>query len=184
MEQGMEHEDAYYLMMQALDGEMSNAARRQLQGHLRGCPRCRREWQALMAVDTLLRQAPLLNPAAGFTQRTLARLSQRHYRVWLISAIYGLLLLSGFAPLAAVAWLVRLLMPALNEPALVRSLTQAAADVVRVGAVVLTTLWQGLDKLGGVLIQQPAFLGLLLLMAGIVFLWSGIYNQLVSARQV
>jgi anti-sigma factor RsiW len=184
MEQVREHEDAYYLMMEALDGQLSGAGRRRLEGHLHTCSRCSREWQALMAVDTLLRQAPLLGPAADFTQRTLARLPQRRYRVWLIGAIYGVLLLSGFAPLAAVVWLARLLIPVLNEPALVRSLAQAMADVARVTTVILGTLWQGLDKLGGVLLQQPAFLGSLLLMAGIVFLWSGIYNQLVSARQI
>jgi anti-sigma factor RsiW len=180
----MEHEDAYYLMMEALDGELNGSGRSRLEGHLRTCAHCNREWQALMAVDSLLRQAPLLSPAADFTQRTLARLPQRRYRVWLIGAIYGLLLLSGFAPLAAVVWLARLLVPVLNEPALVRSLAQAATDLVRTVMVVLATLWQGLDKLGAVLIQQPAFLGSLLLMAGIVFLWSGIYNQLVSARQI
>jgi anti-sigma factor RsiW len=184
MEQVMEHEDAYYLMMEALDGELNGAGRRRLEGHLRTCIHCSREWQALMAVDSLLRQAPLLSPAADFTQRTLARLPQRRYRVWLIGAIYGLLLLSGFVPLAALVWLARLLVPVLNEPALVRSLAQAAADLVRTTTVVLGTLWQGLDRLGAILIQQPAFLGSLLLMAGIVFLWSGIYNQLVSARRI
>jgi hypothetical protein len=65
-----------------------------------------------------------------------------------------------------------------------RSLAQALAHGVRVTAVILTTLWQGVDKLGGVLIQQPAFLGSLLLMAGLVFLWSGIYNQLIGARRI
>lgn len=180
----MEHDDAYHLMMAALDNELSSAGRRQLESHLRACTGCSREWHALMAVDTLLRQAPLLSPAADFTQRTLARLPQHRFRVWFIGAVYGLLLLSGLAPLAAVAWLVRLLMPVLTEPALMRSLAQALAHGVRVTAVILTTLWQGADKLGGVLIQQPAFLGSLLLMAGLVFLWSGIYNQLIGARRI
>ena len=84
----MEHENAYTLMMDALDGELAGDHKEDLEAHLRACPTCTREWQALLAIDTLFKQTPALSPAIGFTQRTLARLPNRKYRVWSISALY------------------------------------------------------------------------------------------------
>jgi anti-sigma factor RsiW len=180
----MEHEDAYTLMMEALDGELGARDQRALNAHLRACPVCAREWQALMAIETLFRQTPALSPAVDFTQRTLARLPNRRYRVWLISFIYAMLLLSGVLPLVLIGWLARLLIPALSEPALLRSLAQSAVQIVQMATTILIALWQGADKLGGLLIRQPGLLGWLALMAGIVFVWSGVYTQLVNTRRI
>jgi anti-sigma factor RsiW len=180
----MEHEDVYALMMDALDGELEAREQRALNAHLRACPVCAREWQALMAIDTLFRQTPALSPAADFTQRTLARLPNRRYRVWLIGVVYVMLLLSGVVPLVLIGWLARVLIPALSEPALLRSLAQSAAHILQVTTTILSALWQGIDKLGGLLIQQPALLGWLVLMAGLIFLWSGVYSQLVNSKQI
>ena len=94
----MEHEDVFSLMMDALDGELLDNSKQDLEVHLRACPECNREWQALLAIDRLFRHTPALSPAAGFAQRTVAMLPNRKARLWAISAIYGLVLLSGLIP--------------------------------------------------------------------------------------
>jgi hypothetical protein len=54
------------MMMDALDGELAEPARNDLETHLRACPECQREWNALLAIEMLFRQAPVLSPVAGF----------------------------------------------------------------------------------------------------------------------
>jgi hypothetical protein len=39
------------------------------------------------------------------------------------------------------------------------------------------------NGVGEVIVQQPLIIGWLLVMAGIVFLWSGVYRQLLSQPQ-
>lgn len=177
-----EHKNVYLLMMEALDGELTTDRRSELEVHLRACPSCTREWQALLAIDRLFRQTPALGPAADFTQRTLARLPDRRYRVWVISIVYLLLLLSGALPLLIGVWVVSNLGPMLSQPTLVRSLVQSVDKALQVTGTVLTAL---LSSLGEFILQQPSFIGWLLVMAGLVTLWSGIYRQLVSQpRQI
>jgi anti-sigma factor RsiW len=173
----MEHENAYMLMMDALDGEFTVERERQLETHLHACPSCMREWQALLAIDMLFRQTPALSPAAGFTQRTLARLPNRQYRIWIIGIIYVLLLLGGALPLLIGVWAVSKLGPVLSQPSLARDLLQSLVKVLQVARIVLGALLNGL---GEFVVQQPAVLGWLMVMAGLVFLWSGVYRQLVS----
>lgn len=178
----MEHNEIYMMMMDALDGELSANEEFELESHLRACPPCAREWQALLAIDALFRRAPALSPAAGFTQRTLARLPSRRYRIWLISAIYFLLLLSGGLPLLVGVWAISRFGSILTEPAMVDSFLESLERTLRITGTVLRALLSGL---GEFLVQQPAVLGWLMVMAGIVFLWSGIYQQLMSQpRQV
>jgi len=173
----MEHNEIYTMMMDALDGELSTTGHVELKSHLRACPPCAREWQALLAIDVLFRQTPALGPAVDFTQRTLARLPNRRYRLWVISAIYILLLLSGALPLLLVAWAISRFGPMVTEPAAIPELVASIDRTLQIMSTVLRALLSGI---GEILIQQPAVLGWLLVMAGVVFLWSGIYQQLVS----
>lgn len=173
----MEHNEIYTMMMDALDGELSPTGHVELQSHLGACPPCAREWQALLAIDALFRQTPALSPAADFTQRTLARLPNRRYRLWVISAVYILLLLSGALPLLLVAWAITQFGPLVTEPAAIPDLIASIDRTLQITGTVLRALLSGI---GEILIQQPAVLGWLLVLAGIVFLWSGIYQQLVS----
>lgn len=172
----MEHETYYMMMMDALDGELAAEDRAGLESHLRACPHCRREWGALQAIDTLFRQTPALAPAAGFTQRTLARLPDKRYPVWLLSAIYLVLLLSGTVPLLVGIWAANEFGPVIGQPAVVRSVWQTVIEIAQVLGTILGAL---VSSLGQLVAQQPAFLGWLLVMVGVVFLWSGIYRHLV-----
>jgi anti-sigma factor RsiW len=178
----MEHEEAYILMMEALDGELSDTGRHNLEAHLHGCPLCSREWHAIQAIDTLLRQTPALSPAADFAHRTLARLPNRRYRLWMISGLYGLLLVSGFLPVIALLWLAIAFGPAIGQPAIVRSVLESAGQVIPVILAILNALWQTLGGFGALLGQQPAIIGWLLIMAGLVTLWGSMYTQLMRPR--
>ena len=171
----MEHEESFTLMMDALDGELASSRRQDLEAHLRACPECTREWQALLAIDRLFRLTPALSPAAGFVQRTIVRLPNRKVRVWAISAIYGLVLLSGLIPLLLGILAISRLGPILSQPALVQSVMESLQTTVQVGGTILSAL---LNSAGEMILQQPTLIGWLLVMAGIVSLWGGVYRQL------
>jgi len=171
----MEHEEFITLMMDTLDGELASNREQELEAHLRACPDCSREWQALLAIDRLFRHTPALSPAVGFTQRTIARLPNRRVRVWAISAIYGLVLLSGLIPLLLTVLAISRLAPILSQPALVQSVMQSMQTTMQVGGTILSALLNGA---GEMILQQPTLIGWLLVMVGIVFLWGGVYRQL------
>ena len=171
----MEHEEFITLMMDTLDGELLSNRKPDLEAHLRACPECSREWQALLAIDRLFKHTPALSPAVGFAQRTIARLPNQRVRVWAISAIYGLVLLSGLIPILLGILAISRLGPVLSQPALVQSVMHSLQTTMQVGGTILTAL---LNSAGEVILQQPSLIGWLLVMVGIVFLWGGVYRQL------
>ena len=173
----MEHERYHTLMMDALDGELATAQQTELESHLRACPACRQEWHAILAIDTLFRQAPMLSPAAGFTQRTVALLPSRRARLWAISIIYVLLLLSGILPILLVVWAANTIVPVISQPAFIESVQGLIDQGAKLVGVVAGALFKGLGEL---IVQQPAILGWLLVLAGMFFVWNGVYQQLVS----
>lgn len=172
----METEDVYTLMMEALDGELSEEGWSELESHLRARPALAREWRALQTIDTLFRSAPLLQPAEGFAQRTVAHLPSSRQRLWMGVAVYVALLLSGLAPLGAMAWIAIQYLPALIEPALLRGLWKAGGQLLELGGAVLSALLKGAGQLVG---QQPALIGWLVVMVGVVALWGVVYHRLV-----
>ncbi len=172
----METEDVYTLMMEALDGELSEDGWSELESHLRARPGLAREWRALQTIDTLFRSAPLLQPADGFAQRTVARLPSSRQRLWMGLVVYAALLLTGLAPLGAIVWMAIQFLPALVEPALFRSLLQAGTQLLELAGVTLSALLRGAGQLVG---QQPALVGWLVVMIGVVVLWGSVYHRLV-----
>ena len=176
----MEHENYFTLMMDALDGELSAEGEASLQVHLRACPECQKEWQTIVAVDRLFRQSPMLSPAAGFTQRTIARLPSRRARLWAMGTVYVTLLLSGLVPVALFVLAMIFLMPLVQEPAIVDSAFQLLTKGVQLTGVIIGGLLSGMEQL---LVEQPALVGWLLVMSGIVFLWSGVLSQLLNQPQ-
>lgn len=177
----MEHEEYYLLMMDALDGELAGEQHAHLESHLRACPPCRQEWQALVTIDQLFREAPMLAPAADFTQRALARLPNGRYRVWLIGAIYGVLLLSGALPLLLGTLVVQRYGAFVNEPGVLRSLLQSLAHTLEVVGTVASAL---LTAMGQFVLDNPSILGWFFVMVGVVALWGGVYQQLLGAPQL
>jgi hypothetical protein len=104
-------------------------------------------------------------------------LPNRRARLWAISIIYVLLLLSGILPILLVVWAANTIVPVVSQPAFLESVRQVLDQGVRLVGVVAGALFKGLGEL---LIQQPAILGWLLVLAGMVFVWNGVYQQLVS----
>lgn len=172
----MNHEQYYTLMMNTLDGEVSADERVVLDLHLTDCSHCRREWQALVAIDRLLQQTPMLAPAAGFTQRTLAQLPNHRYRIWWMGLMYSLLLFSGLVPLLAGVWIMQRLASVVIDTELLWGIGQVLVTLGGVLVTVVNALVTGLSQL---LAEEPAITGMLLIMAGLVFLWSGLYQQLL-----
>ncbi len=172
----MEHDDVFALMMDMLDGEATQMQAQSLEAHLRACPGCDREWRALVAIDTLFRQTPALSPAADFVGKTLARLPNRRARIWAMGAVYGAILLGGLVPLAILGLLVYRLMPVLTQPALVSSVLGSLQTTYRTTGTVLGALANGA---GEALVQQPTYLGWMIVVAGVIFLWGGVYRRLV-----
>jgi anti-sigma factor RsiW len=180
----MEHEDTYLMMMDALDGELDDAAQAELDAHLRACLPCRQEWQAILAVHTLLLQTPALAPAADFAQRTIARLPNRRARLAATAVIYSLLLLGGVLPLALGLWLFVIVSPIFQEPGILSSLWAIAQHTLQLAGTVVSALLSGLGELA---VQQPAVIGWLLVILGIVSVWGGVSQQLIfqpNTRQI
>lgn len=178
----MEHETFFTLMMDALDGELAEDGHSELESHLRACPACLREWQALLTIDTLFRQTPILRPAADFAQRTIALLPDRRLRLWTMGIMYLFLLLSGIAPLLIGGIAYTLLRPAFSQPNVWESLVQSVAKISQVIGTVLNALFITAGEFIG---QNPAALGWLLVLIGIVALWGSIFQQaVIQPRQI
>ncbi|PIE81780.1 MAG: hypothetical protein CSA11_02600 [Chloroflexi bacterium] len=180
----MEHEETYAMMMDALDGELSAKQKVELDTHLRACPSCRQEWQAVLAVHNLLQQTPAMAPAADFAQRTIARLPNRRARLAATAVIYSLLLLGGILPLAMVLILVSTISPIFQNPDVLGSLWAVGQQVFSVISAAGLALLSGLGELA---VQQPAIIGWLLVILGIVSVWGGVSRQLIfqpNSRQV
>lgn len=178
-----EHEEIATLMMEALDGELDQAGKIQMEAHLLECSPCARQWQAIQVVHTVFLDAPAVSPAAGFAQRTLSRLPNTAYRLWMGTLVYGMLLVAGLLPVAFVVWLALYIGPAFNEPAFVRSLLQASGELYNLGTVLLGTGWQAIGSTGDLLREQPVIIGWLMVMLGAIFLWGGVYRQLTSPQR-
>lgn len=180
----MEHEEIVTLMMESLDGELQEDEQAQMDTHLQNCPACSQQWDSILAIHQLFLQAPVLSPAADFTQRTLARLPNPRHRLMALSAVYGLLLLSGLVPLVLFIWFIIQLRPAFNQPAFVEGLVQGGEQILGLGQTILAAFWQSLSDLGELIGQYPAIIGLILVMLGAIFLWGGVYSQLTRQQQV
>jgi len=183
-EKNMEHEEILMLMMDALDDELEENGQLELNVHLEECPTCSQEWQALQAIHQLFLDTPAISPVADFTERTLGLLPIPANRLWMGSIVYGMLLISGLLPVFVILWLTSQFGPALNQPAFVDGILRAGGQVVQLTNTVMDALGQGLLNAGELAGQQPAIIGILLVMVGAILLWGGVYNQLTRPRSV
>lgn len=173
----MEHEERFYLMMMAaLDDELAADARAELENHLRLCGDCAREWRTLTAIEMLFRQTPLLMPAVDFAERTLARLPNRRARRVALGAAYGVLLLSGIFPLVVGLFLIARYAPILSSPELLGGVWSSLTGAGRAVATVIEALMVGAGRF---VIEQPTLIGWFIILAGLVFLWGGVFQRLL-----
>lgn len=167
-----EFDEAYALMMDALDGALSAVQERELQQYLDDYPVLAAEWRSMQVVDSWLTDAPLVEPAADFTEQTMLRLPNLSIRRWAFAISYALVLILGMVPIlgAAVA------LTAFSSADLVGSL-QFLSSITR---IVAEAALQIMVSWGDFVTQNPATIGMFLLMIGAITLWSGVYNQMVN----
>lgn len=181
-EERMDQEQLYALMMEALDGELSEAEVVHLESHLRARPRLAREWEAMRAVDALFRSSPVLQPAVNFRQQTVARLPHSRQRLYAGVILYLMVLASGLIPLAAIGWIAIQFIPVLGQPAFWRSLWQGAVQFAGLLQIMVAALFNGAGEL---LREQPVVLAWFVVLLGIVALWAAVYSRLVlQSRRV
>jgi hypothetical protein len=85
-------------------------------------------------------------------------------------------------PLGLFIWFASQLRPAINQPAFVEGLQQAGQQLFGLGQTVVNAFFQILGNVGDLLNQQPALIGLLLVMLGAIFVWGGVYSQLTRRQ--
>lgn len=178
MEHNTEHKEIYLLMMDALDGKLEPGKMVQLDSHLARCLTCSQQWESIQVIHQLFLQAPLLSPAADFTQRTLSRLPSARQRIIALSIIYGLLLVSGLVPLGLLIWLASQIRPAVSQPAFVNGLLQGFEQILEIAETIFNAFLQVLGTFGVFLGQHPTVIGLLLVMLGTIFVWGGVFTQM------
>ena len=106
-----------------------------------------------------------------------ALLPDRRLRVRALGALYGLLLLCGLVPLVIGIFLAGRYAPVLSEPALLEHVWSSLVGVGRVAATVVNALFAGAGRF---VIEQPAIVGWLIILAGLVFLWGGVFQRLLA----
>jgi predicted anti-sigma-YlaC factor YlaD len=119
----MSHQEYEVLLLE--QDELSTEERKQLDAHLQECIRCSQMHDRLSAVDSILRSAPSVAPAAGFTARFQLRLERAHQRqqarslllmtVLTIIAVLGGLGLIGFLLVSYGATIFSWVLKALNQ---------------------------------------------------------------------
>ena len=167
-----EFDEAYALMMDALDGELSTGQERELRRYLQTYPALEAEWRSMQVVDSWLTDAPVVEPTADFTEQTMLRLPNLYLRRWAVAISFALVLILGMVPILGMA----VAMTAFSNNDLASSLQYLSQFT----AIVADALVQVLASWGSVMAQNPAAIGMLLLMTGAITLWSGVYNQMVN----
>jgi hypothetical protein len=119
----------------------------------------------------------MLQPAMDFTQRTLSRLPDSRQRLQVMSALYGVLLLAGAVPVIAMAAFLVTYLPNIAPAG---GLLSVVAQALGVAAVVVRALLSGAADF---VKAYPYTLGWLFVMAGLVFLWNGVYQRMVLEPQ-
>lgn len=96
----MNEQQAFALMMDALDGVLDDSDSAELTRYLEHHPELAQEWDALQSVDLLLRASPPVAAPVNFSERTLARLPNPRARRLFMALFFAMLFLGGMLPIA------------------------------------------------------------------------------------
>lgn len=150
-----------------------------LQAHLETCADCRRLANAWQSVNAELRQAPQVEPAAGFTSRWQDRLEADRQRLHRRQGFFAL----GYFVAGAViltASLLVLALPLLRSPdVLIWTWVYRLVNLVTV-ADVLGDLFRGLANLAGGGLSVAAWVLFVGLVSEIAVLWVVSYRWLTN----
>ena len=169
------------LMSLALDQSLAQDEVRCLEEHLRQCPTCQEEWEAMQRASRLLTDAPLMGPPPGFAGRVMQRLARRqaHRRrlVAGVALLVACLSLGALALPGVVRW-VALLWQVMTEPSLWSHGAKLAAQLLNLAESVGSAGWLLVTALSSYP-NQPALLGYSLLALALTALWI----RLVAGRR-
>jgi predicted anti-sigma-YlaC factor YlaD len=158
-------QDIGRLMSLALDKSLAQGEARCLEEHLRQCPTCQEEWEAMQRISRLFTDAPLMSPPPGFADRVMQRLAQRQARRQRLLAGTALLvacLSLGALALPEIVRLLAMLWQVLTEPSLLShgakllaQLLDLAESLGRACWLVTTALFSSFNQLA--LLGYPLF---------------------------
>jgi anti-sigma factor RsiW len=169
----MSCQDISQLMSLALDQSLAQAEASCLKEHLRLCPTCQEEWEAMQRISRLFTAAPLMEPSADFADRVMLRLAQRQARRrrFLIGAALLVICLSlgALALPGIVVWLA-MLWQLITEPALLSHGAKLVAQLLSLAESVGGACWLIITALLSHL-SQPVLLGYSFLALTLTALW-------------
>lgn len=174
-------EELMSLMMDALDGTLSVPDQHVLTTQLVHYPALAQEWQAMQQVEALLIATPMAAPPPHFAAQTIACLPNLALRRTLSAALFTVLFIGGLLPflLAVGAGLMLV-----GGGTAVSSFIDLLANFGQFSALLMSALGNLLLGMGTYMGAYPAVLGTFMVMIGSIFLWSGVYRQLVAIPQV
>jgi anti-sigma factor RsiW len=174
-------QDVGLLMSLALDQSLTPGEARGLEEHLKRCPTCQEEWEAMQRVSRLFTDAPLMGPPPGFTDRVMQRLAQRQARRQRLLAGTALLVvclsLGALALPEIVRWLA-MLWQVLTEPSLLSHGAKLVAQLLDLAESLGRACWLIITALSSSL-GQSALLGYSFLVLALTALWI----RLVAGRR-
>ena len=91
--------------------------------------------------------------------------------------LYGFLLLCGLVPLLLGVFLAVRYSTILSQPSLLEPVWSSLVGAGRVAATVVDALFAGAGRF---VIEQPTVVGWLIILAGLVFLWGGVFQRLLA----
>jgi predicted anti-sigma-YlaC factor YlaD len=152
-----------------------------LEEHLKQCPTCQEEWEAMQRISRLFTDAPLMSPPPGFADRVMQRLAQRQARRRGI--LIGVALLVACLSLVALAlpetvrWLA-MLWQVLTEPSLLSHGAKSVAQLLDLAESLGRACWLITIALFSCL-GHPTLLGYSLLVLALTTFWI----RLVAGRR-
>jgi hypothetical protein len=175
----MTHQEAFSLMMEALDGILTPSGEEWLEQHLALCAECQIEWDALRFVDRLFASAAPIPAPAGFVRRVQARIEHPSWERSL-GVLFALSLgsLAALLLVAAPASVTLLgLWTAFSQPAQFADLLLWLGQLGRVSGSLLDALWTALRLFSFEAAGSPIVLGWALAAGAAVVLWAHVIRR-------
>jgi len=175
-------------MQEALDGLLAPDEQARMQAHLRGCPACRAQWQALQRVHNLLSSAPVLSPPVGFAARVEARIVRRQAQRGTLPGLVGLmagalvLIVWGFLSLLSLLEPFGLGWQLYHQPEAVTAFVQLLSRALDVIWAVLRGGWVLLNGLLTAPIA-PLVLAYAVAVLGLALLWARIVGKGIEGAE-
>jgi len=172
--------DISLLMSLALDQSLTQVEARGLEDHLKRCPTCQEEWEAMQRVSRLFTDAPLIGPPAGFVDKVMQRLAKHQARRRRLLIGAALLVISLSLGALALPWIVgwlTLLWQVITKPTLLSHGAKLVAQFLNFAESVGGACWLIITALSS--LNQAALLGYSVLALALIALWI----RLVAGRR-